>query len=335
MIPGLIGNMQRRITLAISITAIAISMGVASTAAHALYPEPSRRITFIVPFAAGGSNDILARAIGQRLSDAWRILVVVENHVGASGALGAAQAAQATPDGYTMLILSSTYTINCAVMPKLPFDPKTSFAPVAMLGKGAMMLAASKTLPVRDAKELIALAREKPGELNYGSAGVGSVNQMAMELLKSIANLDIKHVPYRSGNAAVNDLIGGHLDMFVGSLPQMIEMVRAGTATGIAVTSPRRSAAMPELSTLAEAGVQGYELEQWWGVVVPAGTPRPTIDMLNAELNRILTTPEITAFMAREGAEPNPSTPDDFGRHIATELQRWDDLVARAGLRAE
>jgi len=327
--------MQRRITRAISIAAIAMSMGEALTAAHSQYPEPSRRITFIVPFAAGGSNDILARAIGQRLSDAWRIPVIVENHVGASGALGAARAAQATPDGYTMLILSSTYTINCAVMPKLPFDPKTSFAPVAMLGKGAMMLAASKTLPVRNAGELIALAREKPGELNYGSAGVGSVNQMAMELLKSLAGLDIKHVPYRSGNAAVNDLIGGHLDMFVGSLPQMIEMARAGTATGIAVTSPRRSAAVPELPTLAEAGVEGYALEQWWGVVVPAGTPRRTIDMLNAEFNRILTTPEIAAFMAREGAEPNPSTPDDFSRHIATELQRWDALVARAGLRAE
>src|ERR1700722_7390156 len=165
-----------------------MSMGAATTTTHAQYPDPSRRITLIVPFAAGGSNDILARAIGQKLSDAWRIPVIVENHVGARGALGGGQTPQGAHAGHTLLILSSTYTINCAVMPKLPFDPKTSFAPVAMLGKGAMMLAASKTLPVHNAKELIALARERPGELNYGSAGVGSVNQMAMELLKSIAN---------------------------------------------------------------------------------------------------------------------------------------------------
>lgn len=327
--------MDRRITLTALAIAVVAATAVFSSRAFAQYPDPSRRVTFIVPFAAGGSNDILARAVGQKLSEAWHIPVVVENRVGGSGALGAARAAEAAPDGYTLLILSSTYTINCAVMPSLPFDPKTSFAPVAMFGKGAMMLAASKTLPVHDARELLALARAKPGELNYGSAGVGSVNQMAMELLKNLAGLDIKHVPYRSGNAAVNDLIGGHLDMFVGSLPQMIEMARAGGATAIAVTSPQRAAAIAELPTLAEAGVTGYALEQWWGVVVPAGTPRPIVETLNAELNRILMTPEIKAFMANEGAEPTPSTPDDLGRHIDSELQRWTDLVARAGLKAE
>jgi tripartite-type tricarboxylate transporter receptor subunit TctC len=303
--------------------------------AQAEYPDTSRRITLIVPFSAGGSNDILARKVGQKLGDDWQIPVVVENYVGASGSLGAARAAQSAPDGYTLLILSSTYTINSAIMPALPFDPRTSFGPVAMFGKGAMMLAAAKTVPVHNANELIELAREKPGTLNYGSAGVGSVNQMAMELLKSLAGLDIKHVPYRSGNAAVSDLIGGHLDMFVGSLPQMIEMIRAGTATGIAVTSAKRAAAFPELPTLAESGVPGYELEQWWGVVAPAETPHPIVDKLNAELNKILATPEIATFMAQEGAEPSPSTPEDFGRHISNELQRWTDLVARAGLKVE
>ena len=215
---------------------------------HAEYPDRTRRITLIVPFAAGGSNDILARAIGQKLGDAWKIPVIIENYVGASGSLGAARAAQAPPDGYTLLILSSTYTINSAIMSKLPFDPKTSFAPVTMLGRGPMMLATSKSLPVRDIKELIALARDRPGKLNYGSAGVGSVNHIAIELLKSLAHLDIKHLPYRSGNAAVNDLIGGHVDMFVGSLPQMIELVRADHATGMAVTSPRRVPAIPDVA---------------------------------------------------------------------------------------
>lgn len=299
------------------------------------YPDGSRRIVIIVPFSAGGSNDILARAIGQKLSDAWHLPVIIENHVGASGSLGAARAAQAAPDGYTLLILSSTYTINSAGMAQLPFDPKTSFAPVAMLGKGPMMLAASKTLPVHNAQELIALARAKPGMLNYGSAGVGSANQMTMELFKSLANLDIKHVPYRSGNAAVNDLIGGHLDMFVGSLPQMIAMARAGSATGIAVTGSQRATAIPELPTLAELGVPGYEFEQWWGIVVPAGTPRDIVETLNTEINHILTTPEIEAFMANEGAEPAPSTPQALGQHISLELQRWTELVQRAGLKEQ
>jgi tripartite-type tricarboxylate transporter receptor subunit TctC len=306
-----------------------------SLPSHAEYPDRTRRITLIVPFAAGGSNDILARAIGQKLGVAWKIPVIIENYVGASGSLGAARAAQTRPDGYTLLILSSTYTINSAIMPKLPFDAKTSFAPVTMLGRGPMMLATSKCLPVSDINELIALARDRPGKLNYGSAGVGSVNHIAIELLKSLAHLDIKHLTYRSGNAAVNDLIGRHVDMFVGSLPQMIESVRANHATGMAVTSTRRVSATPELPTLGEAGVEGYELEQWWGVVVPAGTPRTAIDELNAALRQLLATPDIVAFMAREGAEPAPSSPEGFGRHIDAELRRWSDLVMQAGLRAE
>src|SRR5262249_5228586 len=167
----------------------------------------------------------------------------------------------------------STYTINSAVMPQLPFDPRTSFQPVTMLGQAPFLLAASKRLPARNARELIALARAKPGELNYGSAGAGSGHHMTMELLKNLAGLDIKHVPYRAGNVAVNDLIGGHLDMFVGSLPQMIELVHAGSATGIAVTSAQRSHTVPDIPTLIESGVASYDVEQWWSIVVPAGTP--------------------------------------------------------------
>ena len=320
--------MTRRAVAALLLAVVALQ-----AAAQERYPAPRKRITFVVPFSAGGSNDILSRVVAQKLSDAWRLPVVVENQVGASGSLGAARVARSAPDGYTLLILSSTYTINSAVMSHLPFDPKTSFAPVAMLGRAPFLLATAKRLPVANAQDLIALARARPGELNYGSAGLGSVNHMAMELLKSLAGLDIKHVPYRSGNSAVNDLIGGHLDMFVGSLPQMIELVRAGSATAMAVTSPQRSTAVPELPTLAEAGAPGYDLEQWWGIVVPAGTPHAVVDALNAELVRIMATPEVRQFMAREGAEATPSTPEDFGTHLAAELQRWSELAARAGVK--
>jgi tripartite-type tricarboxylate transporter receptor subunit TctC len=302
-------------------------------AARAQYP--SKRVTLIVPFGAGGSNDILARAIGQKLSETWQVPVIVENVAGASGSLGAARVAKSEADGHTLLILSSTYTINAAVQPNLPFDPKTSFTAVSMLGKAPMMLAVSKQLAVNNAKELLDLARAKPGGLNYGSAGLGSVNHMAMELLKSLAHLDIKHVPYRAGNAAVNDLVGNHLDMFIGSLPQMVELVRAGTATGIAITGTERSATMPDLPTLAESGVPGYELEQWWGIVVPAGTPSVVVAALNADLNKILAAPEITTFMTREGAHPTPSSPETLDAHLAAELARWNEVVKSVGIKAD
>ena len=296
---------------------------------------PSKRVTLIVPFGAGGSNDILARAIGQKLSETWGVPVIVENVAGASGSLGAGRVAKAEPDGYTLLILSSTYTINAAVQPNLPFDPRMSFTAVSMLGKAPMMLAVSKQLPAKTTQELLALARANPGGLNYGSAGLGSVNHMSMELFKSLARLDIKHVPYRAGNVAVNDLAGGHLDMFIGSLPQMVELVRAGTATGIAVTGTERSPTVPDLPTLAESGVPGYELEQWWGLVVPAGTPAPIVAALNADLNKVLAAPEITGFMTREGAHPTPSSPEGFERHLAAELARWNEVVKANGIRAE
>src|SRR5262245_2654677 len=323
---------SRRVVTSL-LLAIAALMWGAHDSAFAQYPN--KRITLVVPFGAGGSNDILARAIGQKLSESWQVPVVIENVAGASGSLGAARVARAEPDGHTLLILSSTYTINSAVQPVLPYDPKTSFSAVAMLGKAPMMLAVSKQLPARNTQELLDLARAKPGGLNYGSAGLGSVNHMAMELLKSLARLDIKHVPYRAGNVAVSDLVAGHLDMFVGSLPQMIELVRANTAIGIAVTGTERSHAVPDLPTLAQSGVPAYELEQWWGIVVPAGTPTAVIGALNSELNRILDTAEIKTFMSREGAHPTPSSPEDFAQHLAAELQRWYDVVKSNGIKVE
>jgi tripartite-type tricarboxylate transporter receptor subunit TctC len=312
-----------------------LASALALLAAPAEAQYPNKRIMFIVPFAAGGSNDILARAIGQKLSEAWQVPVIVENQGGASGSLGTARVAKAEPDGHTILILSSTFTINAAVQPNLPFDPHASFMGVAMLGKAPLMLAVSRRVPAANTKELLELARAKPGTLNYGSAGIGSVNHMAMELFKSVAGLDIKHLPYRAGNLAVNDLVGGHVDMFMGSMPQMIELVRAGTATAIGVTGTERSSAVPDLPTLAESGVPKYELEQWWGIVVPTGTPPAVVQKLNAEINRILNTPDITAFMNREGAHVTPSRPEDLDRHLTAELQRWVGIAKTVGLRNE
>lgn len=320
--------MSIRNPISSAVFCLAVLIGALSPhVAFAQYPAPGKRITLVVPFSAGGSNDILARLVGQKLSDAWHIPVIILNQVGASGAIGTAHVAKADPDGYTLLMLSSTYTINSAVMASLPYDPKTSFAAVAMLGEAPMMLATSKDFPAKNAKDLIALVRAKPGEFNYGSAGVGSVNQMSMELLKSLANLDIKHVPYRAGNEAVNDLLGGHLDMFIGSLPQMMELARGGKANAIAVTSQQRSDTVPDVPTIAESGVPDYSLKQWWGIVAPAGTPHAVVETINAKLKEIMNAAEVKVFMKREGAQPTPTTPEAFAQYLNTELDRWKDLV--------
>jgi len=310
--------------------ALVVLLGAPSREAFAKYPEPSRRITLIVPFAAGGSNDILARFIARRMSEDWGLSVVVMNVVGASGAIGSERVARSEPDGYTILMLSSSFTTNAAVMDTLPYDPATSFAAVALLGKAPMMLAVTKAIAVSNAADVFAYFRANPGKLNYGSPGVGSINSMAMELLKQLGNFDIKAAPYRSGNEAVNDLIGGHLDMFIGSLPQMMSLTHANAATAVALTGPRRSEIAPELPTVAEAGASGYELEQWWGIVVPAQTPADVIEALNRELNGLMKSPDVQAFMQKEGARATPSTPAEFDRHLRDELARWRDLVPRA-----
>jgi len=309
---------------------VGLLLGASPHQAFAKYPEPGHRITFVVPFAAGGSNDILARFIARRMSEDWRVPVVVMNVVGASGAIGSERVARSEPDGYTILMLSSSFTINSAVMDRLPYDPNTSFSAVALLGKAPMMLAVSKSMPAAKAADVFAYFRANPGKLNYGSPGVGSINSMAMELLKQLGNFDIKAAPYRSGNEAVNDLIGGHLDMFIGSLPQMMSLTHANAVTAVAMTGPQRSEIAPELPTVAEAGVSGYELEQWWGIVVPAQTPEEVIEVLNQELNGLMKSPDVQAFMQKEGARATSSTPAEFDRHLHDELARWRDLVRRA-----
>ena len=310
--------------------AVVLSLGSPSSQAFAKYPEPGRRITLVVPFSAGGSNDILARFIARKMSEDWRVPVVVTNVVGASGAIGSERVARSEPDGYTILMLSSSFTINAAVTDKLPYDPNTSFAAVALLGKAPMMLAVTKTIPASNAADVFAYVRANPGKLNYGSPGVGSINSMAMELLKQLGNFDIKAAPYRSGNEAVNDLIGGHLDMFIGSLPQMMSLARAQAATAVAVTGPRRSEVAPELPTVDEAGIKGYEIEQWWGIVVPAKTPDDVVDALNAELNAVMKSDDVKVFMQQEGARATPSTPAAFDAHLHGDLSRWRSLIRDA-----
>jgi tripartite-type tricarboxylate transporter receptor subunit TctC len=300
------------------------------------YPGyPSRPLQFVVPYPPGGSNDIFARALGKRLAESLGQPVVIDNRPGAGGSVGAATAAKAAPDGHTLLIVSSSFTTNAAVQANLPFDPANGFTPVAMVGKGPLILAVALQLPAKTPQEFFALAKARGGRLNYASSGPGSINQFAAELLKSAAGIELTHVPYKGMGPATNDLIGGHVDVLVASVPSLLQQVQAGKVRGIGVTTLKPSAIAPGLPALAEAGAKGYEVELWWGVLAPRGLPEPVLGRLNAEINKILATAEMKEFLLREGAEPAPMTPAAFGALLRGDIARWKKVAADAGIKPE
>ena len=302
------------------------------TAAAQSYP--SRPVRLIVPFPPGGSNDVVGRMIAAQLSPRLDNPVFVENQGGAGGLIGTEMAARSQPDGYTLLLISVAYAFNPAIY-KLPYDPATAFAPVAMLGAGPVVIAVTSKLPVGSVKELIALAKEKPGELNYATAGVGSFQHLASELFKLQAGVDIVHIPFKGGGPAMMDVIAGNTQITIGSLIQMLPQIKAGKLKALGVGSASRIAALPDLPTISEAGVPGYEVTNWWGIVVPAGTPRSVIDRLNKDLTAIVASPETKKRFETEGAEPLSMSPDEVGRFIAAETAKWARVVKDAGIRAE
>ena len=293
---------------------------------------PSRQITLVIPFAAGGSNDIVGRAIGKKLTEAWGQPVVVENRSGAGGLIGSADVAAAAPDGYTLLLISSTFTINPAIRKRMPFDTTKDFTPVAFIAHSPLLFVASKDLPVKSAKDLLALARSKPGQITYASAGPGSINQIAAELIALSAGIKLMHVPYRGGAPALNDLIGGHVDVYVSSLPQVLQLAQNGQARALAVTSVKRTALLPDVPTLDEAGISGFDLSSWWGIVGPAGLPAGIVNALNSEIGKMLNSSELGTFLSNEGAEAEAMTPRQFGDLMRMETERWTKVAHEANI---
>lgn len=289
---------------------------------------PTRQVLLVVPFAAGGSNDIMARVLGERLQREWRQSVVVENQTGAAGSIGAARVAKSDADGHTLLVISITFTINAVLQAKQSFDPVTSFQPVALLGRSPLVLAVAPGVKARTPAEMVALAKASPKPLTYGTAGNGSINHIGAELLRQATGLELAHVPYRGVPLALNDMIGGHVDLIVASLPPMLEQIRGGKVTGLAVTSLARNTALPELPTLNETVAQGFELYQWWGILAPAGTPVEVIKTLNDAFNAELASDEVKRVLAREGAEPTPGSPAVLGDLIRADIARWRKLAA-------
>jgi tripartite-type tricarboxylate transporter receptor subunit TctC len=292
---------------------------------------PSRQITLIIPFTPGGSNDIVGRAIGKKLADAWGQPVVVENRGGAGGMIGTAAVAAAAPDGYTLLLVSPTFTINPAIKKTMPFDTVKDFTPVAFIARAPLLVTTSTKLPVASAKELFALARSKPGRITYASAGLGSINQISTELIAFSAGVRFTHVPYKGGAPALNDLVGGHVDIFVSSLPQALQLVRSGQVKTLAVTSMKRTALLPDVPTLVESGIS-VDLGTWWGIAGPAGMPKDIVNALNAEIGKMLTSPELGAFLTNEGAEAEAMTPRQFGDLMRRETERWTKVAHEANI---
>jgi tripartite-type tricarboxylate transporter receptor subunit TctC len=298
-------------------------------------PYPGKPVTIIVPYPPGGSNDTFARELGKRLSDAWKVPVIVENRAGAGGSIGAAVVSKAAPDGYTLCLLSSSFTTSAAIQASLPFDPVAGFTPIGMVAKGPMLLTVSEKVPARTAPELFELARKNPRKLNYGSSGQGSTNHFATELLMEAAKIEMTHVPYKGMGPAVTDVIGGHVDVLVASAPSIYQHVKAGKVRGLGVTSPGPSAVVPDLPPLASMGVPGYRFELWWGVLAPPRLPPEIVAQVNADMNRILAAPEMREVFMREGAEPAPMEAAQFAKTIRDEIDGWKKVARRANIRPE
>jgi tripartite-type tricarboxylate transporter receptor subunit TctC len=316
------------------IKAVAFLVGLCALAVPAASAQtyPSRSITLIIPFAAGGSNDIVGRTIGKKLAEAWGQPVLVDNRPGAGGVIGAAAVAAAPPDGYTLLLVSSTFTINPAVKKSMPFDTVRDFTAVAFIARSPLLVTASNMLPVTSAKQLLDHARSMPGKITYASSGPGSINQISAELIALSAGVRLLHIPYKGGAPALNDLLGGHVDIYVSSLPQVLPLAQSGKAKALAVTSLKRTPLLPYVPTLDESGIPGFDSSSWWGIAGPADMPADVVGTLNAEISRMLTSPELRKLLASEGADAETMTPQQFSELMRAETQRWTRVAREANI---
>ena len=292
---------------------------------------PSKPIRFIVPFPPGAANDTLARTVGQNLAERWGKPVIIDNRGGAGGMLGMGIAAAAVPDGYTIVIVPATHAINVSLYKKPPFDAVKDFAPISLIATGAYMLSVNPSLPARSVKELIALAKARPGKLNFGSAGTGNATHLLGELLKSKAGIEITHVPYKGVGPALAAVIGGQLDMVFGSISGTAPHAKSGRVRPLAITSMKRSPAVPDVPTLHEAGVPGFDAVGWWGVLAPAGTSPAIVNKMNAEISAIVNEPKTRQWLERQGFEAAAGSAAEFGRFIKSEIAKWGEIVKTSG----
>jgi tripartite-type tricarboxylate transporter receptor subunit TctC len=295
---------------------------------------PTKPIRMIIPFPPGGSNDVVGRAIGQQLAERLGQGVVIDNRGGAGGVIGTNEAAKSAPDGYTLLLISTAFPTSIAFN-RLPQDAMKSFAPVAMLGSGPALLVVPANSPANSVRDLLNQVKQKPGELNAAAAGIGSFQHMATELFRLQSKTDFVIVQYKGGGPALTDTIGGQVQFNLGSLVQMVPHVRSGKLKALGVSSAKRVPAMPEVPTIAEAGLPGYEVSNWWGILAPAATPSPVLDRLYKEITAILDSPETRKRFELEGADVARMTPAEFANFVGQETVKWTRVVKEAGIKPE
>jgi tripartite-type tricarboxylate transporter receptor subunit TctC len=297
---------------------------------------PTKPVRFIVPYPPGGSADILARSIGAKLAEGLAQPVVVDNRPGAGTAIGTEATAKSPPDGYTVMIGTvSSHAINPSLNPNLKYDPVKDFAPVSLVASIPFVLLAHPSLPAGSVQELVALARAKPGALNFSSAGNGTSNHLAGELLKSMTNVEMVHVPYKGSAPALTDLLAGQVNLMFDLVLTAQPHVRSGAARALGVTGRSRSPALPSVPTIDESGVPGYEVSAWFGIFAPAGTPAAVVKRLNAEIVKIMQLPEMKERLASQGAEAMSSTPEQFAAYVTEELAKWSRVVKASGMKVE
>jgi tripartite-type tricarboxylate transporter receptor subunit TctC len=304
--------------------------------AAAAQPYPSRPVRMIIPFASGGGSDAVGRVISQALSASLGQGFVVENRTGAGGAIGADTVAKSAPDGYTLLLGSTSEIVHLVnVSTKVPYDPVKDFAPVSLVGSVPMALTVNEALPASSVQELVKLAKAQPGKLSFGSGGTGTTTHLAVELFAATMGIKMTHVPYKGSGAIIPDLLNGNLQLGMPLLPAILPQAGSGKVKILAVSTAKRAPSLPNIPTMQEAGVTGYDTTLWTGILAPAGTPREIITKLNAETGAALARPEVRDALAKQGTEPIPSTPEQFAAAIRSELQTMATLVREAGIKVE
>ncbi len=295
---------------------------------------PTRAIRFIVPFPPGGSNDILARFLAIKMSERLGQQTIIDNRPGADGIIGTELAARAPADGHTILIVSTSYTMNPAVH-KLPYDPVKSLIPIAQIAAGGNVIATHPSFPAKTVKDLIALAKAKPEQIRYASSGIGGFNHFGGELFNMLAGVKLTHIPYKGGGPSMLDVMSGQVEVLFGTLIQALPHIRSGKLKPLGVGSARRSPLLPDVPTMADSGVPGYDGSIWWGVLAPAGVPAPVVTRLNNDINAILREPDMAKRLSAEAAEPAITTPRAFGELIINDLAKWSRIAKQANIRAE
>ena len=312
-----------------------IALTLAGSAAAA-QGYPTRPIRFIVPFPPGGGNDIMARVVGQKLTESFGVQVVIDNRAGAGGNIGAETAARAVPDGYTLFLGGvGSHGINPVMQTKLPYDPVKDFAPISLIASAPLLVVVNPAVPVKSIGELIQLAKSRPGQLNFASSGTGTIGHLSAELLNAMTGIKVEHVPYKGTGPALTDLLGGQVQLMFNSAVSMLPQVRAGKLRALAVTGARRLPVLPDMPTVAESGLPGYEAASWYGVFAPGGTSRSIVDKVSGEVVKIVRAPEMRERLIADGADPAGTSPEEFGAYIKRELARWGKVVREAGIKPQ